>query len=107
MKAAMLSRAVLAALLVASTSALAAPPGQVLHPPAHIEACAPCHGVDGIARDVEVPHLAGQNVVYLYNQLRAFRSGQRKHKEMNYMSRSLTAGEMESLADYFASLPRQ
>jgi cytochrome c553 len=102
----MLSRMVLATLLVTTMGALAAP-GQILRPPAHIEACSPCHGIDGIARDVEVPHLAGQNIVYLYNQLRAFRSGQRKHKEMNYMSRTMTAGEMESLADYFASLPRQ
>ena len=72
--------------------------------PVQVEACAPCHGNDGIARDVEVPHLAGQNVVYLFNQLRAFRSGQRKHKEMQYMSRSLTQDEMEALAEYFASL---
>jgi cytochrome c553 len=79
---------------------------QQQRPPAPVEACAPCHGADGIARDVEVPHLAGQNVVYLYNQLRAFRSGQRKHKEMQYMSRALTQEEMEALAQYFASLPR-
>lgn len=74
--------------------------------PVTVEACAPCHGVDGIARDVEVPHLAGQNVVYLYNQLRAFHSGARKHKEMRYMSRHLTPEEMEGLARYFAALPR-
>ncbi|MFO1149295.1 MAG: cytochrome c [Alsobacter sp.] len=74
--------------------------------PPQIEACAPCHGIDGIARDVEVPHLAGQNVVYLLNQLRAFHNGQRKHKEMNYMSRRMTEQEMESLADYYAALPR-
>jgi cytochrome c553 len=74
--------------------------------PPQIEACAPCHGIDGIARDVVVPHLAGQNVVYLLNQLRAFHTGQRKHKEMNYMSRRMTEQEMEALADYFASLPR-
>jgi cytochrome c553 len=74
--------------------------------PPQIEACAPCHGIDGIARDVEVPHLAGQNVVYLLNQLRAFHTGQRKHKEMNYMSRRMTEQEMESLADYYGALPR-
>src|SRR6478752_6427403 len=104
MRAARLLMLTLSAAALASASAHAQ---QVRRAPVQVDACAPCHGVDGIARDVEVPHLAGQNVVYLYNQLRAFRSGQRKHKEMNYMSRSLTAGEMESLADYFSSLPRQ
>ncbi len=34
------------------------------------------HGPDGIAKDSEVPHLAGQNERYLINQLMAFRSGQ-------------------------------
>ena len=72
-----------------------------------VEACAPCHGVDGIAKDVEVPHLAGQNVVYLYNQLKAFKSGKRPHKEMRYMSRHVSEAEMEALADYYASLPRE
>lgn len=75
--------------------------------PVTVEACAPCHGLDGIARDVEVPHLAGQNVVYLYNQLKAFKSGKRPHKEMRYMSRHVTDAEMEALADYYAALPRQ
>jgi cytochrome c553 len=81
-------------------------PPNSLPPPPQVEACVPCHGVDGIARDEEVPHLAGQNFVYLYNQLRAFHTGQRKHKEMNYMSRHLSPDEMESIAQYFAALPR-
>jgi cytochrome c553 len=76
-------------------------------PPVTVEACAPCHGVDGIAKDVEVPHLAGQNVVYLYNQLKAFKSGKRPHKEMRYMSRHVSEAEMEALADYYAALPRE
>jgi cytochrome c553 len=45
-----------------------------------IEACAACHGEEGIARDTEVPHLAGQNERYLYNQMLAFRSGRRQHR---------------------------
>jgi cytochrome c553 len=75
--------------------------------PVHVDACVPCHGEDGIARDVEVPHLAGQNVVYLYNQLKAFRSGKRPHKEMRYMSRDMSEQEIQALAEYYASLPRQ
>lgn len=100
-----------AAAASALLAALAATPGlaqqQRARAPITVEACAPCHGLDGIARDVEVPHLAGQNVVYLYNQLKAFKSGKRPHKEMRYMSRHITDAEMEALADYYAALPRQ
>ncbi|MCI4677716.1 cytochrome c [Rhodoblastus acidophilus] len=70
-----------------------------------VATCAACHGVDGIAHDAEVPNLAGQNEAYLYNQLRAFHSRRRAHKEMTYMSRNLTDEEMRALAAYFAHLP--
>jgi cytochrome c553 len=70
-----------------------------------VEACAPCHGADGLAHDAEVPNLAGQNAAYLYNQLLAFRSGRRPHKEMLYMSRQLSDDDMRALAEYFSRLP--
>jgi cytochrome c553 len=70
-----------------------------------VAACAPCHGADGLAHDAEVPNLAGQNAAYLYNQLRAFRSGRRPHKEMLHMSRQLSDEEMRALAEYFSHLP--
>jgi cytochrome c553 len=70
-----------------------------------IEECAACHGIDGIARDTEVPHLAGQNERYLYNQMMAFRSGKRAHKEMRYMARAMSPTEIAALAAYYAALP--
>jgi cytochrome c553 len=70
-----------------------------------VESCAACHGPEGIAPDVAVPHLAGQNEVYLFNQLMAFKSGQRRHKEMRFMARELTREDMEALAAYYAALP--
>jgi cytochrome c553 len=69
------------------------------------EACAPCHGDDGIAKSVDVPNLAGQHKVYLYNQLRAFRTGKRPHKEMRFMSRQMTDDDMRAIADYYSRLP--
>jgi cytochrome c553 len=69
------------------------------------EACAPCHGDEGIAKSVFVPNLAGQHNMYLYNQLRAFRSGKRPHKEMRFMSRQMTDADMRAIADYYAGLP--
>jgi cytochrome c553 len=70
-----------------------------------VEDCAACHGLDGIARDTEVPHLAGQNERYLFNQMMAFRTGKRAHKEMRYMARAMSIEEIAALAAYYASLP--
>jgi cytochrome c553 len=67
--------------------------------------CAYCHGDAGIAKTADVPHLAGQQREYLYNQLRAFRTGKRPHKEMRVMSRQMTDPEMGAIADYYAGLP--
>ncbi|HXZ14943.1 MAG TPA: c-type cytochrome [Roseiarcus sp.] len=67
--------------------------------------CALCHGAEGIAKDVEIPNLAGQHDRYLVEQLQNFRSGKRPHKEMRYMSRHITDEEIEALAAYYASLP--
>ncbi|WOJ88547.1 c-type cytochrome [Methylocapsa polymorpha] len=73
--------------------------------PELISGCLPCHGGDGISRFGGVPNLAGQNEPYLLNQLRAFHTGKRVHKEMRYMSRHMTEEEMEAIAAYFSSLP--
>lgn len=69
-----------------------------------VEFCVPCHGRDGIARDAEVPHIAGQNEVYLLNQMRYFRDGKRRHPEMRYMTRHMSAKDLEALAAYYSAL---
>lgn len=97
-----------AALLLACAVAAAiqlASPGRAEPRHATVEDCAACHGLDGIARDTEVPHLAGQNERYLFNQMMAFRSGKRAHKEMRYMARTMTVEEIAALAAYYAALP--
>ncbi len=71
----------------------------------HVAQCAPCHGFDGIAREADVPHLAGQNELYLFNQIMAFRSGRRPHKDMRYMAREMSEQEAREIAAYFGSLP--
>ena len=67
--------------------------------------CAACHGAEGIAKDVEIPNLAGQHDHYLVTQLQNFRSGKRPHKEMRYMSRHLTDEEIAAVAQYYMQLP--
>lgn len=70
-----------------------------------IAQCAACHGAEGIAKDVEIPNLAGQHDRYLVAQLQNFRSGKRPHKEMRYMSRHITDEEIEAIAQYYANIP--
>ena len=68
--------------------------------------CAACHGVDGVAKSADVPHLAGQQELYLFNQIKAFRSGARPHKEMRLMSRQLSDAEMREIARHYATMQR-
>ncbi len=68
--------------------------------------CAACHGTDGIARSADVPNLAGQRYGYLLQQLHNFRSGKRPHKEMRFMSRQMSEEDMDTIARYYAAMPR-
>ena len=67
--------------------------------------CEPCHGLDGIGRDVEVPNIAGQHSIYLRNQLLAFKKGQHRHPEMRYIARELNEREIDELVVYYSTLP--
>jgi cytochrome c553 len=67
--------------------------------------CASCHGPFGISVQPDAPNLAGQLRTYLVAQLKAFRSGTRKHEVMSLMARNLTDDDIEALADWYASIP--
>ena len=67
-------------------------------------ACAPCHGFDGIGHADRTPNLAGQHRDYLYGQLAAFRTGQRKHPQMNFFSGQMTQEELQAIVDYYSAL---
>ena len=95
-----------AAMLLAIGAAVFAAPASAQKKPVRpdVSQCAACHGEEGIARDAEVPNLAGQNETYLVNQLRAFRSGARRHPDMRFMSRTMTDAEIEAYAAYYTAL---
>lgn len=69
--------------------------------------CAVCHGERGQSAHPEFPQLAGQHAVYLRKQLQDFQSGARSHEAMNTLARSLTATQVQQLADHFARQPAQ
>ncbi len=66
--------------------------------------CAACHGQSGISNNPEWPNLAGQQEVYLRNQITAFRDGKRVSPLMSPMVRQLSDEDIANVAAYFATL---
>ena len=66
--------------------------------------CAVCHGNNGIAQQPDAPNLAGQNQAYVDTQLGHFRSGERKHEQMNVIAKELTDAQIADLAAWYAAI---
>ncbi len=94
----------LAWLLLAALPALAAQAGEMAAGRQKALACAVCHGPMGLAVAIDAPHLAGQPAQYLGQQLRAYRSGARRHEVMSLMAKPLSDGDIDDLAAWFSSL---
>lgn len=71
---------------------------------AKAEACSVCHGPLGVSTAPDTPHLAGQPAIYLARQLRAYRSGERKHEVMVVIAKPLSDAEIDNLAAWYASV---
>lgn len=71
---------------------------------AKAQACSVCHGPLGLSSAPDAPNLAGQPALYLSTQLRAYRSGARKHEVMAVMARPLTDDDISNLAAWFSSI---
>ena len=67
-----------------------------------IEVCQGCHGERGASKEDEFPILAGQELHYLYVQLKDYKSGLRKNEIMAPMVESLTKEQLFKLAEYFS-----
>ena len=68
------------------------------------KACAVCHGINGLGKRPDMPNLAGQNRLYMAEQLRRYRSGRRAHPEMNIVSEGLGDQDIDDLARYYAAI---
>ena len=68
------------------------------------QACMVCHGPVGLSSAPDAPHLAGQPTLYLAAQLRAYRSGTRRHEVMNVIARSLTDDDIAALAAWYSAI---
>lgn len=68
------------------------------------QACATCHGTNGIAQMPNAPNLAGQPAPYLVDQLKQYRSGKRSNEIMNVIAKPLTDKEINDVAAWYASI---
>ena len=66
------------------------------------QVCTACHGENGIPQDKKIPVIWGQQLGYLYLQLRDFKSGARKNDQMQPIAETLERDDMLALADYFS-----
>lgn len=66
--------------------------------------CVACHGADGISAVPDAPNLAGEEPLYLLEQLRAFRSGRRTHEAMTGIAEGLSEEEMRAAADWYGAV---
>ncbi|MDP1899772.1 MAG: c-type cytochrome [Rubrivivax sp.] len=71
---------------------------------AKAQACTVCHGAVGLSTAPDAPHLAGQPAIYLAAQLRAYRSGERKHEVMAVVAKPLSDDDIRNLAAWFNSI---
>jgi cytochrome c553 len=71
---------------------------------AKAEACAACHGDNGISKTESIPSLAAQPDSFLQWQLVFFRSGARKSEIMEPIAAQLSNEDVRDLGAYFASL---
>jgi cytochrome c553 len=67
-------------------------------------ACALCHGPIGVASLPNAPNLAGQQAIYVSEQLRNYRSGKRQNEVMNMIAKQLSDSEIAHLAAWFSSV---
>jgi cytochrome c553 len=67
--------------------------------------CAACHGANGIPQQMTTPVIWGQQLGYLYVELRDYKSGARKSDQMAGVAGMLERDDMLALAQYFSQKP--
>ena len=96
--------AVLAALFFTSATLPASAGGNAEAGKKKAGQCQTCHGMDGMSKLPEAPHLAGQNPIYLVRALNDYKSGARKNEMMSVVIGQLSPEDINDLAAYYASI---
>ena len=66
--------------------------------------CANCHGYDGVASLPGAANLSGQQEIYLKQQLKAYRSGERENPMMTVVAKSLSDQDIDQLSAWYANI---
>lgn len=104
-----MSRPILAAAVAAAVAGLSLQPSVVAAADAvagkqKAATCRACHGLNGVAVAIDAPNLAGDSEIYLDRQLKAFRSGERKHEQMSVIAQGLDDADIADLAAWYSSI---
>jgi cytochrome c553 len=67
--------------------------------------CTACHGDSGVPQQNTTPVIWGQQLGYLYLELRDYNSGARKNDQMSAVAAGLQRDDMMALAQYFSQKP--
>jgi len=104
LSAAQLRTAAALAAAVLSTLAADVPAQDVAAGKRKAVACQTCHGMDGLSKLPDAPHLAGQPASYLARELRAYRSGERRNEVMSIAAKPLSDQDIRDLTAYYAAI---
>jgi cytochrome c553 len=95
-------RIAVAALLLATAAPAGA--GDVTAGRRKALACQACHGLDGLSKLPDAPHLAGQPERYLVKSLDEYRKGVRKNELMTLVVKDLSDQDIADLASYYGAI---
>ena len=74
-------------------------------PERRVAACASCHGANGKGIPAAYPRLAGQHPVYIAEQMKLFRSGDRANNNVMFdIADRMSDSDIAAVADYAAGL---
>jgi cytochrome c553 len=66
--------------------------------------CQTCHGLDGLSKLPEAPHLAAQPERYFIKSLQEYRKGTRNNEMMTIVVRELSDQDIADLAAYYGAI---
>lgn len=68
------------------------------------DTCVGCHGMTGLAEIEDAPNLAGETVMYIDTQLKAFRTGKRESDMMSSIAAYLSNEEIRAAAEWYSKM---
>jgi cytochrome c553 len=66
--------------------------------------CQTCHGLDGVSKLPEAPHLSGQVEIYLVKALNDYKSGARTNEMMSLVASPLSDSDIADLAAWYSAI---